>query len=284
MVMNIKKYTKAECLSYLRDLKEKRPDYKYSMRNKEELEEIGQKLDRCVISIKRYMQSLDMYVDEQTEYYKDLNARIDNYLLHIWSKKDIFNRDSLADLGVKFGVDYKHIAYRVKKLGLDSYKLDSKQIYENKRTKKYEDRLEIYKEYYSEYKRTNKKISYEEIAYNIHCRLRKVISEIRVAGLTAMICKIVPKMSVSERVAYYTSNREELKSGKNTLFHCITVGLDYRDLQVELYNNGIIKTLPTSIYNYNISLVSDIDDFFDYKENSKKYYSTAISDEYTFNF
>lgn len=284
MVMNIKKYTKAECLSYLRDLKEKRPDYKYSMRNKEELEEIGQKLDRCVISIKRYMQSLDMYVDEQTAYYKDLNVRIDNYLLHIWSKKDIFNRDSLADLGVKLGVDYKQYAYRVKKLGLDSYKLDSKQIYENKRTKKYEDRLEIYKEYYSEYKRTNKKISYEEIAYNIHCRLRKVISEIRVAGLTAMICKIVPKMSVSERVAYYTSNREELKSGKNTLFHCITVGLDYRDLQVELYNNGIIKTLPTSIYNYNISLVSDIDDFFDYKENSKKYYSTAISDEYTFNF
>ena len=91
MVMNIKKYTKAECLSYLRDLKEKRPDYKYSMRNKEELEEIGQKLDRCVISIKRYMQSLDMYVDEQTAYYKDLNVRIDNYLLHIWSKKDIKN-------------------------------------------------------------------------------------------------------------------------------------------------------------------------------------------------
>lgn len=282
--MSIKQYTKEECLNYLRELKSQRPDYKYSMKNKVELEEIAQKLDRCVISIKRYMQSLDMYVDEQTEYYKDLNVRIDNYLVHIWSKKDESRRDSLADLGVKFGVAYKHIAYRVKKLGLDSYKLDSKQIYENKRTKKYEDRLEIYKEYYSEYKRTNKKISYEEIAYNIHCRLRKVISEIRVAGLTAMICKIVPKMSVSERVAYYTSNREELKSGKNTLFHCITVGLDYRDLQVELYNNGIIKTLPSSIYNYNISLVSDIDDLFDDKENSKKYYSTAISDEYTFNF
>ncbi len=281
MVMSIKKYTKEECLSYLRDLKEKRPDYKYSSaKDKEFLTKISKKLDKSFTSIRRYMQMLDMFETDMShipgdkkpkKYYDDLNMRLDNYLIHIWSKKDDSCRSSLKELGEKFGINYTYVAERIKKLGLEEYKLSTSDLSANREKKKSEDRLEVYKNYYTEYKQTHKKVSYEDIAFDMNFSYSKVISEIKSLGFTDMICPIKPRMSTTERKEYYIYHKSEIGKSLSILEICVTVGLSPEAVYGELYRYGIKRSKYPSNY-----------DFDSIDTNSDLYYSVAIYDNFTY--
>lgn len=262
-------YTKEECLDYLRELKQKNPDYIYSSKDKTFLDKLCKEFNRSKKTVVDYMLSLNMYEVKKfksKEFYDDIDVRLDNYLVHIWSKRDESRRDSIVDLSAKFGVGRKYISDRIKKLGLESYILSVGCVMTNKNNKKYEERLEYYNKYYLDYKQNGSKISYVEIANDLHFGLKQIISDIKRADLVEMIQDIKPKMSKTKRKEYYLSNRQKIEGNVNIVELCCTVGVCPNDLRYELSTLGIVPNK-----------------YRQKQSNSSLYYTTSISNaDYSF--